>query len=202
VTDIAQTLAAWSPGCGHRRPRLLINDAPIEVPARLMGDIQWVCPECAYIHGNEKVNFRHAKLVCNYRADPKSIKRTGSCYAKYLLGVGFSRPQDMKLRPPHNALVLHGLRKDLTNRVWHLSQDMAQGVPALARYCAGVEYRCPSCHTYQRQVIDPYGTVTCQNGDRCGELWVISVLLHRVNLATRLIRTPRDWSVSREYESE
>lgn len=151
--------------------------ATVDVYARGIGRLHWLCPACDHIHGSRGINWRSARLKCGakiYRTAPR-------CDRTFRLGFSFVKGIDRL--PPFNAVYVV-LDRLTTNRI-----GIPDGTPAVARFAGTLEYRCPTCHTVNRQQLDPLGTVCCPT---CGP-WTIGVIFHRPTARTKRLTVPHDW---------
>ncbi len=151
---------------------------PIQVYARPVGYLQWICPHCHEIFGARQIPWRQARITC-----------TG-CNRSYRLGIGFLHDITTTLSP-FNARIA-----DWCGPAVNTYQTL-RGTSAIARMRGRLDWVCPQCHMGQsgqigRELMD----IGCQ---ACGAFYFLHVILYRASPGIT-ITTPIDWAIP-SYES-
>lgn len=146
---------------------------PIQIMARPLGHIEWLCPDCGAMSGSEQIAWRRARVACRH------------CKHKFRIGLNFSTsPFDM---PPYNARYMQEWDGGSVNRL-----GLRHGKPSVGRLIGRLDWICPNCNTPQAGSIEwNFGEVTCSNPECAYRYWV-SLLIY--SSARRIpITTPHDW---------
>lgn len=138
-----------------------------EVYARLVGKIQFTCPNCSQQYPLKLVHWRRADLFCQ------------RCHTKYQLGLGFSSGATS------SSYIMGKWNSYTANRIdpigTHSDSTKVYGT---------IEFQCPSCLHPQRGFCAHDGQLSCE---ACGAAYFISALLYRLPKVSRLkLKAPFD----------
>jgi hypothetical protein len=148
----------------------------VEVYARLVGGIEWVCPACGKINKYTPVSHRNPKVKC----------RNEGCERSFVVGLMVGQPSDVGLPPGNCRLVPRAKTLACVNR-----SAQPDTLPAFARISGGVFWLCPRCFHWVYQHPDwDTGVVTCLE---CEYPQSTGVILHESPTGCLSNRTPIDW---------
>lgn len=140
----------------------------------MTGNIQWVCPNCGFIHGSVRAKWKSAALRCV------------QCQRKYRTGIGFASQAGGTV-PPYNAVYAGFFNKFNANAL----ENMPVGTPAIGRIAGRVDWICPSCSTPQATKTDwDLCSTDCL---RCDKRWYLRLILWR-STPVFPVGTPYDWT--------
>lgn len=149
---------------------------PIQVYARPLGWIQYVCPNCGALNAARRVSWRKARTECSY------------CSRRYRIGMGFRRT--ITALPPYNAEYFGRWTGSAANR---LAGDC--GAQAIGRLSGSVEWTCPDCGVAQTTTLDRAGGLCCTG---CGVQYFTQLLMYKATGGASVV-CPSDWSPLRSY---
>lgn len=139
----------------------------VQVYARLVGKIQYTCPNCSQAYPLKLVHWRRADLFCQ------------RCHTKYQLGLGFSSEAT-------SSSYLMGKWNSYTANVINPVGTHYDG----AKVYGSIEFQCPACLHPQRGFCGHDGKLTCE---ACSADYFISALLYRLPKVSRLkLKAPFD----------
>jgi hypothetical protein len=171
------------------------NDT-IEVFARAIGTLHWLCPVCNFIHDATQINWRRPAVKCKGRFWPLA-----ECNSTFRLGLLFAVADASQRLPPFNAVLAKPLKKFTTNRTVS-SGNLGPVSPAIAHIKGRLDFCCPLCYTYNARRVDWMGVMKCGDKDNnkagCGTSWRVAVIFHPYSAAIHRLILPIDWSVTSE----
>jgi len=157
-----------------------IRQPVIQVRARPMGHVQWVCPDCHYIHGKVRANWRTGKLVCKH------------CRRRFFVGLAFTKT--LSTLPPFNAVLVESHDGETVNTLGYVPE----GSPAIGRINGQVQWQCPTCKYFVdtgQAVRWGNGALTCR---QCDDTWLVTLILYRPPTSWR--RVPFDFVPPDAYD--
>lgn len=142
----------------------------VQLYARILGSIQYQCPDCGNLNSNSKETWRRAKTRC---------KR---CKHRFRVGVGFTAYEGPL------ATYLGPFRGHLVNKIEPDILETASYIPG--RIVGTLEYVCPRCDT-------PRSTKLAWDRPcvTCCEMFYVRLLLYKPSKDPTAITCPLDWSV-------
>ena len=153
-------------------PNKVKSTPTIEVYARPLGSLQFVCPGCGHLNVS-RISWRKARVRCNH------------CGWKFRIGLGFAAM--VTALPPYNARFMGTWNGFTSNCLF----DRAMGRPAVGRVTGSVEWNCPSCTTAQTSGLDwETGSVRCVD---CQHIYYLALLLYRSAKSYPAV-LPIDWT--------
>lgn len=139
----------------------------VQVYARLVGKIQYTCPNCGQQYPLKLVHWRRADLYCS------------RCHTKYQLGLGFSSDAT-------SSSYIMGKWNSYVANVINPTGTHYDG----AKVYGTIEFQCPDCLHPQRGFCSHDGKLICES---CGVTYFISALLYRLPKVSRLkLKAPFD----------
>lgn len=144
----------------------------IEIQARPLGRIQWICPNCTHFNANTHgmIDWRSGRVDCS------------RCRRVFTVGIAFfSAQQDV---PPYN-----GFYCDIpAGWTTHLVDHFPLGRFNSGRIVGSLAWICPNRHLSKVQIDWDTGKISCPKCDSC---YYVSLILYRLKCRSR--RTPLDW---------
>lgn len=148
----------------------------VDVYARLVGGIEYVCPACGKINNYVPVSHRHPKVRC----------KNDDCERIFVVGLLVGPPERVGTPPGNCRLVPRVKSLPCVNR-----SSIPDGTPAFARIRGGVFWLCKRCSHWVYAYPDwDTGIVNCPS---CEFPQSTGVILHESPQGVTANRTPIDW---------